>query len=66
VYRTVSLVTVRGRPHAPAVGAFVRAAKRYRWEEVLRQRDDGMERVVADASAKRKADRPAAVNLSPG
>jgi DNA-binding transcriptional LysR family regulator len=31
VYRTVSLVTVRGRPHSPAVGAFVREAKRYRW-----------------------------------
>lgn len=66
VHRTVSLVTVRGRPHAPAVGAFVRAAKRYRWEEVLRQRDDGMERVVADASATRKANRSAAVNLSQG
>lgn len=32
VYRTVSLVTVRGRPHSPAVGAFLREAKRYRWE----------------------------------
>jgi DNA-binding transcriptional LysR family regulator len=32
VYRTVSLVTVRGRPHSPAVGAFVREAKRYNWE----------------------------------
>ena len=32
VCRTVSLVTVRGRPHSPAVGAFLREAKRYRWE----------------------------------
>jgi DNA-binding transcriptional LysR family regulator len=32
VYRTVSLVTVRGRPHSPAVGAFVREAKRYDWQ----------------------------------
>jgi DNA-binding transcriptional LysR family regulator len=31
VFRTVSLVTVRGRPHSPAVGAFMREAKRYRW-----------------------------------
>jgi DNA-binding transcriptional LysR family regulator len=32
VFRTVSLVTVRGRPHSPAVGAFVREAKRYHWQ----------------------------------
>lgn len=32
VSRTVSLVTVRGRPHSSAVGAFMRAAKNYRWE----------------------------------
>jgi len=31
VWRTVSLVTVRGRPHSPAVGAFVREAKRHDW-----------------------------------
>ena len=31
VCRTVSLVTVRGRPHSPAVGAFVRDAKRHDW-----------------------------------
>jgi DNA-binding transcriptional LysR family regulator len=31
VCRTVSLVTVRGRPHSPAVGAFVREAKRHDW-----------------------------------
>jgi DNA-binding transcriptional LysR family regulator len=66
VYRTVSLVTVRGRPHAPAVGAFVRAAKRYRWDEALRQRDNGMESALADTSAKRRAARPAATNLAHG
>jgi DNA-binding transcriptional LysR family regulator len=30
-WREVNLVTVRGRPHSPAVGAFVRAAMRTRW-----------------------------------
>lgn len=30
-HRTVSLVTVRGRPHSPAVGAFVKAAKKFNW-----------------------------------
>lgn len=29
--RTVSLVTVRGRPFSPAVGAFVKAAKGFAW-----------------------------------
>jgi len=29
--RTVSLVTVRGRPHSPAVGAFVKAARAFTW-----------------------------------
>jgi LysR family transcriptional regulator, hydrogen peroxide-inducible genes activator len=33
VVRTVSLVTVRGRPHSPAVGAFVRAAKAQPWQQ---------------------------------
>jgi LysR family transcriptional regulator, hydrogen peroxide-inducible genes activator len=36
VIRTVSLVTVRGRPHSPAVGAFVRAAKHYDWANDLK------------------------------
>jgi len=31
VSRTVSLATVRGRPHSPAVGAFVRTAKTQDW-----------------------------------
>lgn len=29
--RTVSLVTVRGRPFSPAVGAFVKAARNFKW-----------------------------------
>lgn len=29
--RTIMLVTVRGRPHAPAVGAFVRQARAFGW-----------------------------------
>jgi DNA-binding transcriptional LysR family regulator len=29
--RTISLVTVRGRPHSPAVGAFVRGARMHVW-----------------------------------
>lgn len=37
IVRTVSLVTVRGRPHSPAVGAFVRAAKVQDWEPGLVQ-----------------------------
>jgi LysR family hydrogen peroxide-inducible transcriptional activator len=31
VVRTISLVTVRGRPHSPAVGAFVRSAMKVTW-----------------------------------
>jgi len=31
VWRTVQLVTVRGRPHSPSVGAFVLAARRHGW-----------------------------------
>jgi DNA-binding transcriptional LysR family regulator len=29
--RTIYLATVRGRPHSPAVGAFVQAARRFPW-----------------------------------
>jgi DNA-binding transcriptional LysR family regulator len=29
--RTISLVTVRGRPHSPALGAFVRQARAFGW-----------------------------------
>lgn len=31
VERQILLVTVRGRPHSPAIGSFIRAAKAYRW-----------------------------------
>lgn len=31
--RTISLITVRGRPHSPAVGAFVRQARSFRWPQ---------------------------------
>jgi len=31
--RTIQLVTVRGRPHSPAVGAFVRQARAFRWPD---------------------------------
>ncbi len=31
--RTIYLATVRGRPHSPAVGAFVREARMHRWPE---------------------------------
>lgn len=36
VLRSVNLVTVRGRPHSPAVGAFVHESRRYPWAEKLR------------------------------
>lgn len=32
VSRTIQLVTVRGRPHSPAVGAFVRQARQHSWQ----------------------------------
>jgi LysR family hydrogen peroxide-inducible transcriptional activator len=35
VVRTVCLVTVRGRPHSPAVGAFVRTAMKEKWQAPL-------------------------------
>lgn len=35
--RDVNVVTVRGRPHSPAVGAFVRDLKRYDWDAKMRQ-----------------------------
>jgi hypothetical protein len=31
VFRQISLATVAGRPHSPAVAAAVAAAKHYRW-----------------------------------
>ena len=35
VVRTINVVTVRGRPQSPAVGAFVSECKRYPWAEKL-------------------------------
>jgi LysR family hydrogen peroxide-inducible transcriptional activator len=32
MWRDVNLVTVRGRPHSPAVGALVREAMRIKWQ----------------------------------
>jgi DNA-binding transcriptional LysR family regulator len=32
-HRTIYLATVRGRPHSPAVGAFVQEARRYPWPQ---------------------------------
>jgi LysR family transcriptional regulator, hydrogen peroxide-inducible genes activator len=37
VWRVVKLVTVRGRPHSPAVGAFVHVARQHRWEGAPRE-----------------------------
>jgi DNA-binding transcriptional LysR family regulator len=34
--RTIYLATVRGRPHSPAVGAFIQEARRYPWPTVDR------------------------------
>ena len=31
--RTIMLLTVRGRPHSPAVGAFVQTAKAFKWPQ---------------------------------
>lgn len=31
IRRTINLVTARGRPHSPAVGAFLQAARRHQW-----------------------------------
>ena len=39
--RTVRLLTVRGRPHAPAVGAFLQQARSFPWP---RSRFDPLER----------------------
>jgi DNA-binding transcriptional LysR family regulator len=41
-WREVNLVTVRGRPHSPAVGAFVREAMRARWPGSLQRPESGL------------------------
>lgn len=46
--RHVNLVTVRGRPHSPAVGAFVHACRRYPWPEKMRARPTPPETVAAE------------------
>ena len=46
-WRDVNLVTVRGRPHSPAVGALVREAMRVRW---LGEPALAVERTRADES----------------
>jgi len=33
--RTIYLATVRGRPHSPAIGAFVREARRHSWPSLV-------------------------------
>jgi DNA-binding transcriptional LysR family regulator len=50
VTRTVNVVTVRGRPHSPAVGAFVSQCKRYPWQSKLRgeESDAGLELTQTD------------------
>jgi DNA-binding transcriptional LysR family regulator len=40
--RTINLVTVRGRPHSPAVGAFVREAKSFGWKPSVTDRNAGV------------------------
>jgi DNA-binding transcriptional LysR family regulator len=42
--RTIQLATVRGRPHSPALGAFVRQARSFGWPRLL---PIGLERAVA-------------------
>lgn len=54
VYRTVSLVTVRGRPHSPAVGAFVHEAKRYDWQNASQPSYD-MASVLPTATSRHHA-----------
>jgi len=46
--RQVNLVTVRGRPHAPAVGAFVHACRRYPWAAKMRERPVQFASVAAE------------------
>ena len=50
IWREVSLFTVRGRPHSPAVGALVREAMRFKW---MGAEPLGTAREAADASPER-------------
>ena len=49
LYRTVNLVTVRGRPHSPAVGAFVREARTHHWKGEGSERPSPLRLVSAGA-----------------
>ncbi len=35
IIRTINLVTPRGRPHSPAIGAFVQEARRFDWPDIV-------------------------------
>lgn len=45
--RTIMLATVRGRPHSPAVGAFVRAARAFAWPQPPLEADAAVGRQVS-------------------
>jgi len=49
--RTIMLVTVRGRPHSPAVGAFIRQARAFPWprSEFEPAADDGVREALVPA-----------------
>jgi DNA-binding transcriptional LysR family regulator len=49
--RTIMLVTVRGRPHSPAVGAFVQAARSFPWPAHTLEAIVPQPQGAADASA---------------
>jgi DNA-binding transcriptional LysR family regulator len=49
--RTIMLVTVRGRPHSPAVGAFVQAARSFPWPPHALEATVPRPQGAADASA---------------
>jgi DNA-binding transcriptional LysR family regulator len=44
--RTIQLVTVRGRPHSPAVGALVRQARGFRWPQTAMEEEPAAERAL--------------------
>ncbi len=60
--RTVKLMTVRGRAHSPAVGAFVREARRYDWGQKMRAEDSALAECNAPAKARRLDDAVSASN----
>ncbi len=49
VVRTVKIATVRGRPHSPAVAAFIHEAQKYKWPKAQTNR------LLSDAENKREA-----------